>query len=112
NRPAMSRTLAQVSRAAAEIPSLPRNNPDQITRVNDRIEHCHESSGDPSDPPALAVTGPGKQMVGWHDEFCEQRAGRGFHVVRVDNRVAGRSTHMDFRPPTLRQLAARRFRPE
>jgi pimeloyl-ACP methyl ester carboxylesterase len=85
---------------------------EQITRVNDRIELCHESFGDPSDPPVLLVMGLGMQMVGWHDEFCEQLAGRGFHVVRFDNRDAGRSTHMDFRPPTLRQLATRRFRPE
>ena len=85
---------------------------ERVTRVNDQIELCHESFGDPADPPLLLVMGLGMQMVGWHDEFCAQLAARGFHVVRFDNRDAGRSTHLDFRPPTLRQLATRRFAPE
>ncbi|HEY8467967.1 MAG TPA: alpha/beta hydrolase [Solirubrobacterales bacterium] len=85
---------------------------ERVTRVNDQIELCHESFGDPVDPPLLLVMGLGMQMVGWHDEFCAQLAARGFHVVRFDNRDAGRSTHLDFRPPTLRQLATRRFAPE
>ena len=41
--------------------------------------------------------GLGTQMIGWHDDFCAQLAGRGFFVVRYDNRDVGRSTHFDDR---------------
>ena len=73
---------------------------------------CYETFGDPSDPPLLLVMGLGMQMVGWHEDFCAELAGRGFHVVRFDNRDAGRSTHFPVRAPTVRQLFARRFAPE
>jgi pimeloyl-ACP methyl ester carboxylesterase len=59
----------------------------------------------------LLVQGLGMQMVGWPDEFCLELAGRGFYVVRFDNRDAGRSTHIDGPPPTAGQLARRRIRP-
>jgi pimeloyl-ACP methyl ester carboxylesterase len=52
------------------------------------------------------------QMIAWHEEFCEQLADRGFYVVRFDNRDIGRSTHLDFRPPTMRQMLRRRVDPE
>jgi pimeloyl-ACP methyl ester carboxylesterase len=51
------------------------------------------------------------QMVGWHHDFCAGLADRGFHVVRFDNRDAGRSTHFPGRAPTVRQLFMRRFPP-
>jgi pimeloyl-ACP methyl ester carboxylesterase len=56
----------------------------------------------------LLVMGLGTQMLGWHEEFCEALAGRGFHVIRFDNRDNGRSTKLSHLPaPTLRQLALR-----
>jgi pimeloyl-ACP methyl ester carboxylesterase len=73
---------------------------------------CYETFGDPADPPLLLVMGLGMQMVGWHEDFCSELAGRGFHVVRFDNRDAGRSTHFPGRAPTVRQLFARRFAPD
>ena len=73
---------------------------------------CYETFGDPTDPPLLLVMGLGMQMVGWHEDFCAELAGRGFHVVRFDNRDAGRSTHFPGRAPTVRQLFARRFAPD
>ena len=48
--------------------------------------------------------GLGAQMVAWHEDFCEQLADAGFHVVRFDNRDVGRSTHCRAPPPTVRQL--------
>jgi pimeloyl-ACP methyl ester carboxylesterase len=60
----------------------------------------------------VLVMGLATQMIAWHDELCEELAGRGFHVIRFDNRDVGRSTHMDFPPPTTMQLLTRRFRPE
>ena len=54
------------------------------------LEICFEAFGKPDDPPLLLVMGLGMQMVGWHQDFCTELAGRGFHVVRFDNRDAGR----------------------
>lgn len=86
--------------------------PEELTDVGRGVTICHESFGDADDPPLLLMMGLGMQMVGWHQDFCQELAGRGFHVVRFDNRDVGRSTHFGFPPPNLTQLATRRFRPE
>src|ERR671925_1371521 len=52
------------------------------------------------------------QMIAWHEDFCAELADRGFYVVLFDNRDIGRSTHFDFRPPSLTQMVRRRFGPE
>src|SRR5213078_4446546 len=62
-------------------------------------------------PTALMIMGLATQMVAWPDELCEQLAARGFHVVRFDNRDAGRSTHVKGRPPTARELLVRSKKP-
>jgi len=49
--------------------------------------------------PLLLVMGLGSQMVVWEDPFCEQLAGRGFWVIRFDNRDVGLSTHLHDAPP-------------
>ena len=36
--------------------------------------------------------GLGAQLVAWDDDLVEVLAGRGFHVIRYDNRDTGRST--------------------
>ncbi|MEP6953259.1 MAG: alpha/beta fold hydrolase, partial [Solirubrobacteraceae bacterium] len=71
------------------------------------IELCYEEFGDPSDPAVLLVMGLATQMLAWHEDFCAELAGRGFRVIRYDNRDVGRSQHMTGAPPTLRQLAVR-----
>src|SRR3954470_9253181 len=72
------------------------------------VELCYERFGDPSDPALLLVMGLGTQMIGWHEEFCPTLAGRGFHVIRFDNRDIGRSTKLShLPPPTLRQIVLR-----
>jgi pimeloyl-ACP methyl ester carboxylesterase len=73
---------------------------------------CYETFGDPEDTPIVLIMGLATQMIAWHEEFCEQLADRGFHVVRFDNRDIGRSTHFDFRPPTVLEMVRRRVRPE
>lgn len=83
--------------------------PEQLTETPHGITICHESFGDPSDPALLLAMGLGTQMVAWHEDLCAELAARGFHVVRFDNRDAGRSSHCGFRPPTLRQLFTRRL---
>jgi len=86
--------------------------PEELTDVGRGITICHQDFGDPSDPPLLLVMGLGMQMVGWPEEFCRQLAGRGFRVIRFDNRDTGHSTGFDFVPPSLGQLAVRRFSSE
>jgi len=85
-----------------------------MTRMTEHMAHigeidlCYEAFGSREDPTLLLVMGLGTQMIGWPDAFCRQLAGRGFHVIRYDNRDIGRSTHLrQFRPPTLRQLLVR-----
>ena len=86
---------------------------ESFCRVGD-IEICFETFGDPADPAVLLVMGLGTQMLGWHEDFCNDLAGRGFHVIRFDNRDIGRSTHLDApdrrpRPaPAPRQARRRR----
>jgi pimeloyl-ACP methyl ester carboxylesterase len=81
--------------------------PESLCRVSPDIELCYETFGDPGDPTLLLVMGLASQMIGWPDDFCRALADRGFHVVRFDNRDIGRSTHMQAKPPTLRQLVRR-----
>jgi pimeloyl-ACP methyl ester carboxylesterase len=59
------------------------------------IELAYEAFGDPTDRTVLLIMGLGVQMLGWDAEFCELLAGRGFCVVRFDNRDVGRSTKIE-----------------
>jgi pimeloyl-ACP methyl ester carboxylesterase len=51
--------------------------------------------------------GLGVQMLGWDEEFCRTLAGRGYHVVRFDNRDVGHSTKVEEgpRPDIMAALA-------
>jgi pimeloyl-ACP methyl ester carboxylesterase len=81
--------------------------PEQFCTVNGNVELCYETFGDASDPAVLLVMGLATQMVGWHEDFCEAFAERGYHVIRFDNRDVGRSQAMTGPVPTLRQLILR-----
>ncbi|MGE5282826.1 MAG: alpha/beta fold hydrolase [Chloroflexota bacterium] len=59
------------------------------------IEIAYQEVGDPDAAPLLMVMGLGTQMLGWDEELCEVLAGRGFRVVRFDNRDIGHSTMLD-----------------
>jgi pimeloyl-ACP methyl ester carboxylesterase len=80
---------------------------EQFCDVGRGITLCYETFGDPAKPPALLVMGLGTQMIAWHEDFCNQLADRGLHVIRFDNRDVGRSTHVGGAPPTPGQLLAR-----
>jgi pimeloyl-ACP methyl ester carboxylesterase len=82
---------------------------EEFAKVGD-VELCYERLGDPSDPPMLLVMGLGTQMLAWHEDFCAMLVDRGFHVIRFDNRDAGRSTWIDHPPPSVRDLLTRRPR--
>jgi pimeloyl-ACP methyl ester carboxylesterase len=80
---------------------------EQHARVGD-LDICFETFGDPGRPAMLLIMGLGTQMVAWHDDFCTELAGRGFFVIRHDNRDIGRSTHLSrLKAPSLLQLARR-----
>ncbi|GAC1644688.1 MAG: alpha/beta hydrolase [Candidatus Dormibacteraceae bacterium] len=59
------------------------------------IELEYETFGASGDRPLLLIAGLGSQMISWDDDFCTQLAGRGFHVIRFDNRDNGLSTRME-----------------
>jgi pimeloyl-ACP methyl ester carboxylesterase len=81
---------------------------ESFCRVGGDIEICFETFGDPADPALLLVMGLGTQMLGWHEDLCNDLAGRGLHVIRYDNRDIGRSTILTDAPvPTLGQILRR-----
>jgi pimeloyl-ACP methyl ester carboxylesterase len=63
-----------------------------ITNSNG-VELAYDRFGNPDDPSILLIAGLGTQMIRWTPSFCEGLTGLGYHVVRFDNRDAGKSTH-------------------
>lgn len=51
----------------------------------------YDEHGNAGDPPMLLIMGLGAQMTLWPMEFVEALAGRGFRVIRYDNRDIGLS---------------------
>jgi pimeloyl-ACP methyl ester carboxylesterase len=70
---------------------------ESIARVNG-IEVAYETFGDLADETILLIMGLGVQMLGWDEQFCRLLAGRGFRVVRFDNRDVGRSAKIEGGP--------------
>lgn len=54
-----------------------------------------EEYGDPNAPPLLLVMGLGAQLTLWPMELVEALVGRGFRVIRYDNRDIGLSHKME-----------------
>ena len=70
------------------------------------IELEYDVLGDPADPAMLLIMGLGAQLTDWPQEFCERLAGRGFRVIRFDNRDSGLSGGLDeLGVPDLKALA-------
>jgi pimeloyl-ACP methyl ester carboxylesterase len=59
------------------------------------IELEYQVFGDRKAPPVLLIAGLGAQMLSWDEDFCRLLAGRGFRVIRFDNRDVGVSTWME-----------------
>src|SRR4051794_878802 len=66
--------------------------------------------GSAADPALLMIMGLGAQMIYWPDGLCELLAGRGLHLIRFDNRDAGRSTKIVARqaPSVMAAIAGER----
>jgi pimeloyl-ACP methyl ester carboxylesterase len=62
------------------------------------VEIAYEPFGDDDAPTILLIMGLGVQMLAWDEEFCRMLAGRGYRVVRFDNRDVGRSTKVEGGP--------------
>jgi len=71
------------------------------------IEIAYETFGDGE--PLMLIMGIGAPMLYWRDSFCERLSWRGFRVIRLDNRDAGRSTRLQHLgvPDVYRGLARR-----
>jgi len=72
-----------MTRSGEEFASLPSG-----------IDICYETFGEPEHPAILLVMGLGGPMGWWSDDFCERLSGRGYFVIRYDNRDTGRSTKL------------------
>jgi pimeloyl-ACP methyl ester carboxylesterase len=75
-------------------PDLESTASGELTAKVGELELCYETFGSASSPPVLLIMGLASQMLLWDDQFCEQLASRGFHVIRFDNRDIGRSSHL------------------
>jgi pimeloyl-ACP methyl ester carboxylesterase len=73
---------------------------------NGSVEIYYETFGDPADPTLVLVNGLGSQCINFRTEWCDRFAVKGFHVVRVDNRDVGLSTHFSDVTPDLAGLIA------
>jgi pimeloyl-ACP methyl ester carboxylesterase len=72
------------------------------------VELEYETFGRATGPTILLVMGLGAQMLLWEEEFCEALAGRGYRVIRFDNRDVGLSTKFEHAgaPNIMAALAA------
>ena len=59
--------------------------------------------------PLLLIMGLGMQLTGWPDELVQDLVGRGFRVIRLDNRDAGLSQYFDEAGTPNLALAALRY---
>ena len=75
------------------MPNVTRSAP-SFAKANG-IELCFDTFGDAQAPPLLLIMGLAAQMIAWDDEFCIALAGRGYRVIRFDNRDIGLSTRFD-----------------
>jgi pimeloyl-ACP methyl ester carboxylesterase len=82
---------------------------EKVVAAGRGISLAYEEIGDADGEPLLLVAGLGQQLHSWPDAFCDELAGRGYRVVRFDNRDVGRSTHESFRPAKFPSMLVGRF---
>jgi pimeloyl-ACP methyl ester carboxylesterase len=63
-------------------------------RISTGIELEYDVFGEPDAPTVVLAMGLALQMTAWDPRFCEALAGRGFRVVRFDNRDIGKSSKL------------------
>jgi len=75
------------------MPSTDRTPPEWADANGIRL--CYDTFGDAAAPPLVLIMGLAAQMIAWDEGFCTQLAGRGYRVIRFDNRDIGLSTRFD-----------------
>ncbi|HEY1077570.1 MAG TPA: alpha/beta hydrolase [Fontimonas sp.] len=55
----------------------------------------YETAGPAQGEPLLLVMGLGGQLIHWPEDLCSRLIGKGFRVIRFDNRDAGLSAEVD-----------------
>jgi pimeloyl-ACP methyl ester carboxylesterase len=76
------------------------------TVVANGIKIAYEEKG--SGPPILAIMGLGAQLVHWPNDFISGLAGRGYRVIRFDNRDVGLSEKIEHAGiPPIRKMMLR-----
>ena len=68
-----------------------------------------DDQGPANGPAVLLIMGLGMQLVAWPDELVAALVGRGFRVVRFDNRDIGLSQHFDAADTPSVPMAAMRY---
>ncbi|WP_405494184.1 alpha/beta fold hydrolase [Nocardia sp. NBC_00511] len=72
------------------------NRPEVLrTAHNGDVELAYEVFGPDTGRPLLLIMGLGMQMLLWNDDFCNDLVGKGFQVIRMDNRDTGLSSHLE-----------------
>ncbi|MGL5911103.1 MAG: alpha/beta fold hydrolase, partial [Phycicoccus sp.] len=64
------------------------------------VEIGYEVDGPDDGEPMLLVMGLGTQLVGWPRDLVDDLAGRGFRIIRLDNRDIGLSSQTTGPAPT------------
>lgn len=81
---------------------------DRFATVQSGTTICFRDAGNPTDPALLLIAGLGEDINAWGGEFVAALVARGFRVITMDNRDAGRSSFPARRAPQLwRQVLAR-----
>jgi pimeloyl-ACP methyl ester carboxylesterase len=75
--------------------------------TNGPVQIFYETYGDPASPTLVLVNGLGSQCINYRTEWCQRFVAKGFHVVRMDNRDVGLSTHFsDVAPDVVAVMEA------
>jgi pimeloyl-ACP methyl ester carboxylesterase len=80
--------------SSSQIPSDVAASEEQFVTVDDGVEICFQTFGNPDGEPLLLVMGLGGPMTWWDPDLCRLLASQGFFVIRYDNRDTGRSTKL------------------
>jgi pimeloyl-ACP methyl ester carboxylesterase len=74
--------------------------------TNGPVQIYYETFGDLADPTLVLVNGLGSQCINYRTEWCQRFVDKGFHVVRMDNRDVGLTTHFSDVAPDLPSVLA------
>lgn len=73
---------------------------ENVVDVGDGIQLCFDEWGDRQGQTVMLIPGLGQQLHAWPYPIVTALVDRGYHVIRVDNRDVGLSTHMGYPAPS------------